>query len=92
MEVKREENEREEILAPEDEKDEWIWQEWFDVEPGGEAVDMGDMVPEIDRTTRGLIGAHPTYVNADSARMEGIRQFVQESSSFDAFLSGRGDL
>ncbi|MCK4367627.1 MAG: hypothetical protein KAW84_06740 [Thermoplasmata archaeon] len=34
------------------ESDSWIWREWFDVAPGGEAVDLRDLVPGIDRTTR----------------------------------------
>ncbi|MCJ2563094.1 MAG: DEAD/DEAH box helicase family protein [Candidatus Thermoplasmatota archaeon] len=27
--------------------DSWIWREWFDVAPGGEAVDLGDLAGEI---------------------------------------------
>ncbi len=25
----------------------WIWREWFSVEPGGEAVDLGDLAGEF---------------------------------------------
>ncbi|MEE9490624.1 MAG: hypothetical protein V3V91_09335 [Thermoplasmata archaeon] len=27
--------------------DSWIWREWFDVEPGGEAVDLEDLTGEL---------------------------------------------
>ena len=27
--------------------DSWIWREWLDIEPGGEAVDVGDLAGEF---------------------------------------------
>ncbi|MCK4367624.1 MAG: hypothetical protein KAW84_06725 [Thermoplasmata archaeon] len=31
--------------------DSWIWREWFDVELGGEAVDLEDLVGELESGT-----------------------------------------
>jgi hypothetical protein len=27
--------------------DSWIWREWFNIEPGGEAVDLEDWPPSV---------------------------------------------
>ena len=65
--------------------DSWIWREWFDVAPGGEAVDLEDLARDAEKIGFGVIKAHPTYERMESgeAGREEVAQFVKESSSVE---------
>ncbi len=69
--------------------DSWIWREWFDVEPGGEAVDLEDLARDMEKIGFGVIKAHPTYKRMESgeAGREEVAQFVKESSSVEVMVS-----
>ncbi|MCK4456713.1 MAG: hypothetical protein KAW39_03135 [Thermoplasmata archaeon] len=47
--------------------DSWIWREWFNVEPGGEAVDLGDLAGEFGS------GSGKGHVVAGSGAGGGLR-------------------
>ncbi len=71
------------------ENEAWIWREWLDVEPGGEAVDPGDLARDVEKIGFGVIKAHPTYERMESgeAGREEVAQFVKESSSVEVMVS-----